>query len=108
MFTIPRHAGGQERAISTLPPRRGGAPTPVLSPARRSAAVRMGRGGPSRPPEAEWSSGVAAFRGGCYSQDIFKDPKKRHDHLSVFYNKDIILFYFYFVFFKVELSHDIY
>ena len=49
------------RAISSLPPRRGGAPTPVLSPARRSAAVRMGRGGTTRPPEAEWSSGVAAF-----------------------------------------------
>ena len=42
----------------------GGAPTPVLSPARRSAAVRMGRGGTARPPEAEWSSGVAAFGGG--------------------------------------------
>ena len=49
------------KAISTLPPRRGGAPTPVLSPARRSAAVRMGRGGTARPREAEWSSGVAAF-----------------------------------------------
>ena len=51
------------RAISTFPP-RGGAPTAVLSPARRSAAVRMGRGGTASPPEAEWSSGVAAFLGG--------------------------------------------
>ena len=62
-------AGGRKRAvpgrvISTLPPRRGGAPTAVLSPARRSAAVRMGRGGTARPLEAEWSSGVAAFLGG--------------------------------------------
>ena len=61
----------------------------VLLPARRSAAVRMGRGGTARPPEVEWSSGVAAFLGGCYNQDIFEDPKKRHDHLlSVLYNKD--------------------
>ena len=52
------------RAISTLPPRRGGASASVLSPARRSAAVRMGRGGTARPLEAEWSSGVAAFLGG--------------------------------------------
>ena len=79
-----------ERAISTLPPRRGGAPTPVLSPARRSAAVRMGRVGTARPPEAEWSLGVAAFSGECYNQDIFKDPKKRHYHdVSVLYFKDI-------------------
>ena len=77
------------RAISTLTPRRGGAPTPVLSPARCSAAVRMGCGGTARPPEAKWSSGVAAFWGVCYNQDTFKDPKKRHDHLSVLYNKDI-------------------
>ena len=49
------------RAITTLPPRRGGAPTPVLSPARRSGAARMGRGGTARPSEAEWSSGVAVF-----------------------------------------------
>ena len=67
LFTIPRHAGGQasrpREAISALPPRRGGAPTPVLSPARRSAAVRMGRGGNARPPEAEWSSGVAVWGG---------------------------------------------
>ena len=27
------------------------------------------------------------FWGGCFNQDIFKDPK-RHDHLSVLYNKD--------------------
>ena len=54
------------RAISTLPPRRGGAPTPVLPPACRSAAVRMGRSGTARPPEAEWSSGVAAFFGGVF------------------------------------------
>ena len=71
------------RAISALPHRQGGAPTPVLSSARRSAAVRMGRGGTARPPEAEWSSGAAAFLGGCYNQDIFKDPRERHDHLSV-------------------------
>ena len=37
---------------------------PFFSPARRSAAVRMGRGGTARPPEAEWSSGVAVFWGG--------------------------------------------
>ena len=43
-----------------------GAPTAVLSPACRSAAVRMGRGGTARPPEAEWSSGVAAFLGGVF------------------------------------------
>ena len=48
----------------------------------------MGRGGTARPPKAEWSSGVADFLGGGYNQDIFKDPKKRHDHLSVLYNKD--------------------
>ena len=87
-------AGGSKRAvsgraISTLPPRRGGAPTAVLSPARRSAAVRMGRGGIARPPEAEWSSGVAAFCGGCYNQDIFKDRKKRHDHVSVLLYKSV-------------------
>ena len=45
--TKKKRGGGKRavpgRAISTLPPRRGGAPTPVLSPARRSAAVRMGR-----------------------------------------------------------------
>ena len=63
------------RAISTLPPRRGGAPTPVLSPARRSAAVLMGRGGTARPPEAEWSSGVAAFWGGVITK-IFSKIKK--------------------------------
>ena len=28
------------------------------------------------------------FLGGCYNQDILKDPKKRDDHLSVLYNKD--------------------
>ena len=88
--------GGQRavpgRAISTLPPRQGRAPTAVLSPARRSAAVRMGRGGTARQPEAEWSSGVAAFLGGCYNQDIFKDPKERlYDDVSVLYNKDSIL-----------------
>ena len=77
------------RAISTLPPRRGGAPTPVLSPARRSAAVRMGRSGTARPREAEWSSGVAAFLGGCYNQDIFKDPFGRYYHeVIILYNKD--------------------
>ena len=63
------------RATSALPPRRGGAPTSVLSPARRSAAVRMGRGGTARPPDAEWSSAVAAFWGWWYNQDIFEDPK---------------------------------
>ena len=48
------------------------------SPARRSAAVRMGRGGTARPPEAEWSSGVAAILGGgCYNQDIYKDPEEK-------------------------------
>ena len=73
------------RAISTLPSRRGGAPTAVLPPARRGAAVRMERGGTARPPEAKWSSGVAAFFVECYNQDIFKDPKKRHDHVSVLY-----------------------
>ena len=52
------------RAIPTLPPRRSGAPTAVLLPERRSAAVWMGRGGIARTPEAEWSSGVAAFLGG--------------------------------------------
>ena len=30
----------------------------------------------------------ALFWGGCFNQDIFKDPKKRHDHLSVLYIKD--------------------
>ena len=70
-----------------LPPHRGGAPTAVLSPACRSVAVQMGRDGTARPPEAEWSSGVAAFGGGYYNQDIFKDPKKRHYHdVSVLYN----------------------
>ena len=50
----------------------------------------MGRGGIARPPEAEWSSGVAVFLGGCYNQDILKDPKKRQDYdVSVLYNKDI-------------------
>ena len=63
------------RAISTLPPRRGGAPTAVLSPARRSAAVRMRRGGTARPPEAEWSSGVAAFWGGLITKIFSKIPK---------------------------------
>ena len=29
------------------------------------------------------------FGRGYYNQDIFKDPKKRHDHLSVLYNKDM-------------------
>ena len=55
-----------------------------LSPARRSAAVRMGRGGTARPPETEWNSGVAAFLGGVttYNQDIFKYPIKRHDNVS--------------------------
>ena len=49
----------------------------------------MGRGGAVRPSEAEWSSGVAVFLGGCYYQDIFKDPKERHYHDdSVLYNKD--------------------
>ena len=54
----------------------------------------MGRGGTARPPEVEWSSGVTAFLGGCYNQDVFKEPKKRHDHLSVLlgvYNKDIYI-----------------
>ena len=47
-------------------------------------------GGTARPPEDEWSKGVAAFLGGCYNQDIFKDPKKRHYYdVSVLYNKDI-------------------
>ena len=41
------------KAITTLPPRRGGPPTAVLSPARRSAAGRMECGGTGRPPEAE-------------------------------------------------------
>ena len=54
-----------------LPPRRGGVQSPVLSRARRSAAVRMGRGGTARPPEAEWSSGVAAFFGGGVITKIF-------------------------------------
>ena len=75
-----RKSGGGKRvvpgkAISTLPRRRGGAPTPVLSPARRSAAVRMGRGGTARPPEAGWSSGVAAFLGGVITK-IFLKMKK--------------------------------
>ena len=56
------------------------APKAGISPAHRSAAVRMGRGGTARPPEAEWSSGVAAFWGGSYSEDIFKDPRERHYH----------------------------
>ena len=82
---MKKWGGGGERAdprraISTLPPRWGGAPTPVLPPACRSAAVRMGRGGTARPPKVEWSSGVAPFLGGCFNQDIFKDPE-RHDHL---------------------------
>ena len=47
-----------------FPHRRGGAPTAILSPTRRSAAVRMGPGSTPRPPEAEWSSGVAVFLGG--------------------------------------------
>ena len=64
------------RAISTLPPRRGGAPTPVLSPARRSAAVRMGRDVTARPPEAEWSSGVAAVWGGVIKTKISSKQKK--------------------------------
>ena len=46
------------KAISSLPPRQGGAPTAVFSPARRSAAVRMECGGTSWLPEAAWSSGV--------------------------------------------------
>ena len=82
--TKKKRGGGkravQRRAISRLPPRRGGAPTPVFSPARRSAAVPRVRGGTARPPEAEWSSEVVAFLRGCYNQDIFKDPKKRHYH----------------------------
>ena len=64
------------RAISTLPPRRGGAPTPVLPPARHSAAVRMGRGGNARPSDTERSSGVVAFWGGCYKQIYFQKSKK--------------------------------
>ena len=36
----------------------------------------MGRGRTARPPEAEWSSGVAAFWEGGYDQDVFKDKKK--------------------------------
>ena len=40
----------------------------------------MRRGGTARPRETEWSSGVAAFCGGCYNQDIFKDPKISHYH----------------------------
>ena len=51
----------------------------------------MGRGGTARPPEAEWSSGVAAFLGGSYNQYTFKDPKKRHNHLSVLYNEDTMV-----------------
>ena len=27
--------------------------------------------------------------GGVYNRDIFKDPKKRHDHVSVLYDKDL-------------------
>ena len=73
-----------------LPSRRGGAPTPALSPARRFAAVRMGRGGAARPPEAEWSSGVAAFwGGGVIINKCNNYPKKRSDHISVYYNKDV-------------------
>ena len=49
----------------------------------------MGRGGTASPPEAEWSSGVAAFWGASYNQDISKDPKKRHDHVSVLHSKDM-------------------
>ena len=80
------------RAISTLPPRRGGAPTPVLSPACRSAAVWVERGGTARPREAEWSSGVAAFWGGVITKIFSKGPFGRHYHdVSVLYNKDIAL-----------------
>ena len=74
-----------------FPPRRGGALTPVLSPARRGAAVRMGRDGTARPPGTEWSSGVAAFLGGCHDQDIFKDPPNVTTTLAYYsgvYNKD--------------------
>ena len=63
------------RAITTLPRRRGGAPTAVLSPARRSAAVRMERGGTARAPEAEWTSGVAAFGGGVITKIFSKIQK---------------------------------
>ena len=64
----------------TLPLHRGGAPTAVLPPARRSAAVRMGRGGTVRPPEAEWSSGAAAFGGGVISKILIKIQIKHYDH----------------------------
>ena len=40
--------------------------------------------------------GSRRFFGGCYNQDISKDPKKRHDYVSVLYNKDIYLYYFCF------------
>ena len=41
--------------------------------------------------EAEWSSGVAAFWGGCYNQDIFKDSKTRQYHdVSVLYTPELI------------------
>ena len=87
-------AGGGERAVPgraifTFPPRRGGAPTPVLSPARRSAAGadRTWRHREAAGGRVELGSG--SFLGGCYNQDIFKDPQKRHYHdASVLYNKD--------------------
>ena len=71
-------------AISTLPPRRGGAPTAVLSPARRGAAGLMGRGGTARPPKAEWSSGVAAFRGGVITKIFSKIRKNATATLSYY------------------------
>ena len=71
-----RGGGGKQgvpgRAIPSLLPRRGGAPTAVLSPARRSSSVWVERGGTARPREAEWSSRIAPFLGGCYNQDIFQ------------------------------------
>ena len=96
--TKKKRGGGKravpENAISTPPPRGGGAPTPVLSPARRSAAVRMGRGGTARPPEAECSSGVAAFGGGVITKIFSKIQKNVTTTLAyyiirILYYKDI-------------------
>ena len=52
-------------------------------------AAPRGRRGPSGARESP------LFWGGCYNQEIFKHPKKRHDHLSVVYNKDTYLFYLF-------------
>ena len=66
----------------------------------------MGRGGTARPPEAEWSSGVASFLGGYYNQNIFKDPKKRHDHdVSVFYNNDLFICLFMYFFIRLFIYY---